>query len=290
MFRSVFQLLLLSAAVTAKDPDEGLKMAALVTRHGYTIEQHFVTTSDGYILGMFRIPHGINATTHNASKPPVLLQHALLDSSFAYVCNLPNESLGYILADAGYDVWFGNNRGNVYSTNHTHLDPKDREFWQFTFDDMALTDLPAEIDYITSVTGAPQISYVGHSEGTIQAFAGFSHNHTLAAKVRVFIALAPVAYVFNIRATFLQLIAKLDLDEFLLLFGDKSFLPSDSIISKIAPGLCKTLPMGCADVLEIIVGPARNINNVRCRASCCKRNTMEAANAVFSFCCRSAND
>ncbi len=104
-------LLCCSATATAKDPDEGLDMAALVTRHGYPIEEHFVETVDGYILGMFRIPHGRNATASNASKPPVLLQHALLDSSFAFVCNLPNESLGYLLADAGYDVWFGNNRG-----------------------------------------------------------------------------------------------------------------------------------------------------------------------------------
>ena len=237
-------------------------MAALVTRHGYPIEEHFVTTPDGYILGMFRIPHGKNASSHNASKPPVLLQHALLDSSFAYVCNLPNESLGYILADEGYDVWFGNNRGNKYSTNHTHLDPKEKDFWKFTYDDMALTDLPTEVDYITSVTGASQISYVGHSEGTIQAFAGFSQNQTLASKIRVFIALAPVAYVYHIKTTFMQIICKLDLDEMLVLFGDKSFLPSTSIISKLAPGICDTLPMGCADILELVVGPARNINTV----------------------------
>eukprot|EP00750_Incisomonas_marina_P028336 INCI6656.1.p1 GENE.INCI6656.1~~INCI6656.1.p1 ORF type:complete len:343 (-),score=51.10 INCI6656.1:342-1370(-) len=260
---TVASVLVLCAVALAKDPDEGLAMADLVTRHGYPIEEHFVTTADGYILGMFRIPHGRNATSHNASKPPVLLQHALLDSSFAYVCNLPNESLGYILADAGYDVWFGNNRGNKYSTNHTHLSPKKREFWEFTYDDMALVDLPAEVDYITSVTGAAQISYVGHSEGTIQAFAGFSWNQTLASKIRVFIALAPVAYVYHIKTAFLQLMCKLDLDEIFVLFGDKSFLPSSSIISKIAPGICNTLPMGCADVLELIVGPARNINNTR---------------------------
>ena len=54
---------------------------------------------------MFRISGEKNL---RAKMPyPVILQHGLLDSSYTFVNNFDQESLGYILANNGFDVWFG---------------------------------------------------------------------------------------------------------------------------------------------------------------------------------------
>ena len=73
---------------------------------------------------------------------------------------------GYILSSAGYDVWLGNNRGNKYSRQHKFLDPdKDKvQFWDFSWHEMGVSDLPAMIDYVLNQTDSKALFYVGHSQ------------------------------------------------------------------------------------------------------------------------------
>jgi len=258
-------ILCLPSFLNALDPDTGLDMVQIATSKGYTsIEKHLVTTDDGYILGVFRIPRGRNETptTSPQAKRVVFLQHGLLDSSWTWVANFPEESLGFILADNGYDVWFGNSRGNLYSKAHIKFPVDSPDFWNFTWDDMATYDIPAVIPYILQITGQQNLSYIGHSQGTIQALAAFSVNQSIANMVNLAVLLAPVAYVRH-ASGLLTILADLDVDLLFILFGLQEFLPDDTILQKLAPGICEWVEWGCEDFLFLIVGGSKNLNETR---------------------------
>lgn len=84
---------------------------------------------------------------------PVFLQHGLLASSADWLLSGPEKGLGFILADAGYDVWMGNARGNSYSRKHVSMKNDQSAFWDFSWHEMAVYDLPAEIDYVYETRG-----------------------------------------------------------------------------------------------------------------------------------------
>uniref|UniRef100_A0A8C3QKY2 Partial AB-hydrolase lipase domain-containing protein n=1 Tax=Cyanoderma ruficeps TaxID=181631 RepID=A0A8C3QKY2_9PASS len=163
----------------------------IIRYHGFPSEEYEVTTEDGYILAFSRIPAGRNSQ-NTGKKPPVLLHHGILGDATHWIANRPNNSLGFVLADAGYDVWLGNSRGNTWSLKHKTLKPCQKEFWQFSFDEIGKYDIPAELNFIMNKTGQKNVYYIGHSEGSAAGFIAFSTYPDLSQKIKAFFALAPV--------------------------------------------------------------------------------------------------
>jgi len=104
----------------------------LIETDGYPVEEYFVNTPDGYILKVFRIP-GSPDSPAAVGKPVAFVQHGLLCSSADWVVLGKGKALAYLLADAGYDVWLGNARGNTNSRKHLYLSPEGQEFWSFSW-------------------------------------------------------------------------------------------------------------------------------------------------------------
>ncbi|EHB12416.1 Gastric triacylglycerol lipase [Heterocephalus glaber] len=179
----------------ADSPEVHMNINQMISYWGYPCEEYDVVTEDGYILGVYRIPYGKKNSENRGQRPVAFLQHGLLASATNWIANLPNNSLAFILADAGYDVWLGNSRGNTWSRRNLYFSPDSVEFWAFSFDEMAKYDLPATIDFIVEKTGQEKIHYVGHSQGTTIGFIAFSTNLKLAKRIKTFYALAPVATV-----------------------------------------------------------------------------------------------
>ncbi len=67
----------------------------LIRKNGFPVQVHHVTTKDGFILQVHRIPHGRKAGSgENTEKPVVFLQHGFLASSADWLMNTVEKALG----------------------------------------------------------------------------------------------------------------------------------------------------------------------------------------------------
>lgn len=162
-----------------------------IINDGYPVEVHHIRTEDGYILEVHRIPK------KHSPRSVVLILHGFIASSENFLCNGANISLGYQISDAGFDVWLGNFRGNTYSRNHMFLSPDSIEFWNYSFHEHGIYDIPAMIDYILSNTSMEYLHYIGHSMGTTAFLILNSEKPQYNQKIRSANLLAPIGYISN---------------------------------------------------------------------------------------------
>ncbi|KAG8040143.1 hypothetical protein G9C98_000713 [Cotesia typhae] len=219
--------------------DANLNARELIRKYGYRGETHKVITHDDYILEMHRIT-GPNSNPNPENKTAILLMHGLLSSSVDWIISGPQKALAYMLADEGYDVWLGNARGNRYSRSHKILSVLDKQFWQFSWNEIGVYDLPAMIDYILDNTGSQKIFYAAHSQGTTAFFVMCSTKPEYNDKIIAMSALAPVAYIGHMTSPFFQILARLApmIETGMNLLGMYEFQPTEKFMKYLKTMIC----------------------------------------------------
>ncbi|XP_075162299.1 lipase 3-like [Haematobia irritans] len=234
-----------------------------ILQHGYPCERHKITTKDGYILTIFRIPYshhreGAKSNGSLEERPNVLLTHCLECSSDIWILSGPENGLPFMLADAGYDVWLANARGNEYCEQHIKLKTSSPAFWEFALDEIGSIDLPATIDFILETTKARDLHYVGYSQGTMAFMIALGTDPTYNEKIRTSHLVGPAIFVCHVKGPFPALGIPWigSYNPLSVILGTIPFHEITGLSRNVSPLLCQRPEFNelCIQILGLIVG------------------------------------
>eukprot|EP00727_Mastigamoeba_balamuthi_P009196 m51a1_g49 hypothetical protein (384) ;mRNA; r:167678-169077 len=218
----------------------------LIAGQGYPVEYHETATRDGYHVSAYRMPR--------EGATPVLFIHGLLCSALGWVANLHNSSLPFLFHDAGYDVWVANMRGTSNATGHESLDQTNAKYWDWSFAERGLYDIPALVELATGVANAQSLVLVGHSEGTTESFIALSMVPEVRRKVSLYMALAPVIAVKDMQSWPFKVARTVDIPRILNMFGIHKVCGTDRLVDLMGEAACRLLPDMCEVVFSSICG------------------------------------
>ncbi|KAB1208451.1 Triacylglycerol lipase 1 [Morella rubra] len=240
-------------------PPNDTLCAHLIEPAGYSCSEHTVRTKDGYLLGLQRVSSRTGEIKEERG-PPVLLQHGLFMAGDAWFLDSAEQSLGFILADYGFDVWVGNVRGTRWSHGHISLSEKDKEFWDWSWQELALYDLTDMISYVNLITNA-KVFVVGHSQGTIMSLVAFTQPD-IEDMVEAAALLCPISYLEYITSPFVLRMVNMHLDQMILAMGIHQLNFRSDWGVNLMDSICDG-HLDCNDLLTSITGKNCCFNNSR---------------------------
>ncbi|XP_066152578.1 lipase 3-like [Euwallacea fornicatus] len=259
-------LVCLSGSVKAKiwlHPDTGLNLYQFIAKYGYYYENYTVETKDNYILNTVRIPRARNENGNSTSKKPaVLLLHGIWSNPQDFIIK-GDSSLGFLLAEQGFDVFLMASRGNTYSTGHLTLSTDSVKYWNFSFHEIGYYDIPANIDLISNLNGNSNISFIGHSQGGTAFVSLAATRPEYRARISVAHLFAPVVYMDYSRLPLFSALKSVheDLENLLTsLQLNKGILTYSPLVLPLAIMFCNvnvSTVHACVDLLGL-VGPNPN--------------------------------
>ena len=123
----------------------------------------YATTNDGWNLALHHYP----AQGERRGTYPVVVCHGIMSNRHNWDL-LGERSFPEYISRQGYDTWLIELRGSGESDKPGWFGERKADY---TFDDYVLRDVPAFLRYVTDVTGAPQVHWVGHSMGGMIIYA-----------------------------------------------------------------------------------------------------------------------
>ena len=222
----------------------------LIAAHGYLSESHTVLTADGFMLTMHRVVREFDRINERVA----LLHHGLLGSSDDWLLLGTHGALPYMLLENGFDVWLLNARGNRYSRTHTNKSIDRIEYWDFSWHEMGVYDLPAEIKYITEVTNSSDLNFIGHSMGCTALLVLLSTYPQYNTILTSGILIAPLAYMYHVKGP-LNLLANFYRENgkhALTFLGQSAFMKHKVFPQQIIEKYCKGLNRTCFNTLLLL--------------------------------------
>ncbi|XP_048420854.1 triacylglycerol lipase 1-like [Pyrus x bretschneideri] len=119
----------------------------LIELSGYSCSEHTIQTKDGYLLDL-----------RCEGLLEVVFASAISFSGDAWFLNSPEGSLGFILADQGFDVWVGNVHQTRWNHGHTSLSEENKG----TIMSLAALTQPDIAELVEAAALFCPISYLEH--------------------------------------------------------------------------------------------------------------------------------
>ena len=91
-----------------------------------------------------------------------------------------DNNLPLRLLDEGFDVWFGNFRGNKYSNSHIFKQKDNHDFYSYGIDEISKYDFPALVNFPLETTKNKHLVLICHSQSTSFYTVAFSEKRSYA--------------------------------------------------------------------------------------------------------------
>jgi len=208
----------------------------LILRSGFKYELYEAVADDGYITILTRLINPLADRTQ-LRQPPLLLEHGGIIDPSAYLVassiqHFPekwprspedgpirswNRSIGFVLANNGFDLWMAETRGsndaskkrvrtkavvsflegknqqkNMTFAENVRMLIESWDYWSFSQDDIIAHELKSHIDTVMKVTGSPKVHLMTYSLSTPTSLAFLGSRPDYAKHIQGYVSMAPI--------------------------------------------------------------------------------------------------